>query len=101
MKAKRFLLTPIFALAAASVFAQQPGLTRQEVQDEVKKHNEILQALEHHKEIAMRYGCDISALSFDIGARMKCNALVERIASLEGSDAMAKVEAFAKAQGIK
>jgi hypothetical protein len=101
MKAKRFLLTPIFALAAAGVFAEQSGLTRQEVRDEVTKYNEIRQALEQRKEIAVRYGCDFSAVSFDINAKMKCNALIERIAPFEGSDAMAKVEAFAKAQGIK
>lgn len=101
MKAEQILLATALAVAATGASAQPHGLSREQVQLELRKDFDIRQELAHQKHIARQAGCDLDLATWEVNARFACNALIASIDQLEGDNAAAKVAAYKKLRNLQ
>lgn len=94
MKAKHLLIASFLTFAAVGAHADTGGVTRAQVQQELRDDFEIRQQLMLQREVAMRAGCDFNAVSYDADASIACNSLVQKIAAMKDRDAASKVASY-------
>ena len=89
MNTKQLLIASLLSLTAFGAYADA-GVTRADVKQELRNDFEVRQYLAKHREVAAKAGCDLDAVSYESGAAIACNNLVQKmIAAKSGEGKMA------------